>query len=307
MDVKGVDISYCQEGIDYNKLKTGGVKFALIRAGYSEAVDRLLDTHVKGCETAGIDHGYYWFSKAKTIEAAKREAAVCLKAIGKYNAPKYPIFFDGEDNSIALSVGKTVMTDIALAFITAIEADGYPAGLYVNPDWMETKYDKSRLVGKVDIWLAHWTWSPDKKSNYNYGQLAWQWGIEKYGGLDTDADLCFIDYPAKTAKWYAAHNPQENTTKSVEELAIEVLNGAWGNGVDRKQRLINAGYDYNAVQAEVNRMLSAEAQAAKKTVAELAIEVLRGLWGDGEDRKHRLTAAGYDYAAVQAEVNRLLK
>lgn len=45
---------------------------------------------------------------------------------------------------------------------------------------------------------------------------------------------------------------------------------------------------------------------AKKSVAQLAKEVIRGDWGNGEERKRRLTAAGYDYNAVQAEVNRLL-
>lgn len=45
----------------------------------------------------------------------------------------------------------------------------------------------------------------------------------------------------------------------------------------------------------------------KKTVDELAREVIRGLWGNGTDRKNRLTAAGYDYNAVQKRVNELLK
>ena len=35
--------------------------------------------------------------------------------------------------------------------------------------------------------------------------------------------------------------------------------------------------------------------------------MLDGKWGNGDDRKQRLTAAGYDYAAVQAKVNELLK
>lgn len=43
--------------------------------------------------------------------------------------------------------------------------------------------------------------------------------------------------------------------KSVEQIAKEVLLGKWGNGQDRKTRLQNAGYDYSAVQAEVNRIL----------------------------------------------------
>lgn len=43
-----------------------------------------------------------------------------------------------------------------------------------------------------------------------------------------------------------------------------------------------------------------------KTVDEIAKEVLQGLWGNGTDRKERITAAGYDYVAVQARVNELL-
>lgn len=45
---------------------------------------------------------------------------------------------------------------------------------------------------------------------------------------------------------------------------------------------------------------------AKKSVDEIAREVIRGDWGNGQDRKNRLTAAGYDYDAVQARVNQLL-
>ena len=47
--------------------------------------------------------------------------------------------------------------------------------------------------------------------------------------------------------------------------------------------------------------------SGKKTVGELAKEVIVGKWGNGADRKKRLEAAGYDYTAVQKEVNQLLK
>lgn len=46
--------------------------------------------------------------------------------------------------------------------------------------------------------------------------------------------------------------------------------------------------------------------AAKKTVDQLAKEVIDGKWGNGADREKKLTAAGYDYAAVQKKVNELL-
>ena len=50
-----------------------------------------------------------------------------------------------------------------------------------------------------------------------------------------------------------------------------------------------------------------EEEKLNKTVAELAQEVLDGKWGNGQERYDRLTIAGYDYNAVQKEVNRLVK
>lgn len=51
---------------------------------------------------------------------------------------------------------------------------------------------------------------------------------------------------------------------------------------------------------------SADPEPAKKTVEELAREVIQGKWGNGTDRKNRLTAAGYDYNEVQKIVNQLV-
>jgi len=44
-------------------------------------------------------------------------------------------------------------------------------------------------------------------------------------------------------------------SKSISELAKEVIAGKWGNGIDRKNRLEKAGYDYVVVQKEVNKLL----------------------------------------------------
>ena len=46
---------------------------------------------------------------------------------------------------------------------------------------------------------------------------------------------------------------------------------------------------------------------AKKSVDEIANEVIKGSWGSGAERKQKLEAAGYNYAEVQAKVNALLK
>ena len=97
-------------------------------------------------------------------------------------------------------------------------------------------------------------------------------------------------------------------SKSVDEIAQEVIAGKWGNGSERRERLTAAGYDYSTVQARVNEIMGGGSASATpaKSVDEVAQEVIAGKWGNGSDRKDRLTAAGYDYSQVQARVNELL-
>lgn len=94
--------------------------------------------------------------------------------------------------------------------------------------------------------------------------------------------------------------------KSNDTIADEVLKGYWGNGQDRVRRLQAAGYDYNAVQNLVNQKLGGGSAPSRKSNETVAREVVRGDWGNGDERRRRLQAAGYDYNAVQAIVNRLV-
>ncbi len=181
-------------------------------------------------------------------------------------------------------------TKMAIAFCEKIRQAGFKPGVYVNPSFMENYYDKSRIVGKYDIWLAHWTNSPDCPSKNNYGQTMWQWGLDRISGYDVDGDICFTDYGKK--------NPVK---KTIDQLADEVLEGKWDNGAERYRLLTAAGYDYNTIQKRVNEKLY------RKTTDEIAVEVIAGLWGNGAERKEKLTEAGYDYSEVQKRVNEMLR
>ena len=92
-------------------------------------------------------------------------------------------------------------------------------------------------------------------------------------------------------------------TKSIEELAKEVIAGKWGNGNERKNRLTEAGYDYDEIQNVVNALWTKPG----KSIEELAKEVIAGKWGNGNERKNRLTEAGYNYGEIQSIVNEMLK
>lgn len=96
----------------------------------------------------------------------------------------------------------------------------------------------------------------------------------------------------------------EVNLKTVEEIAVEVIDGLWSNGEQRKIQLEEAGYDYQTVQNKVNELLE---HKNLLTTSEVANEVIDGLWSNGENRKKLLEEAGYDYQIVQDKVNELLK
>lgn len=85
-------------------------------------------------------------------------------------------------------------------------------------------------------------------------------------------------------------------TKSVDELANEVIKGLWGNGQERKDRL---GDRYTEVQNRVNEIL-APTQEPSVDILDLVRKTIRGDFGNGEDRK---SALGSNYDEVQRQVN----
>lgn len=100
--------------------------------------------------------------------------------------------------------------------------------------------------------------------------------------------------------------PKEpQATKSIIDLANEVIAGKYGTGEARKKSL---GSLYNEVQAKVNEiLLGKKTPVNKKSNETIANEVLEGKWGNGVDRKNELKKAGYDYNVIQKIVNQKLK
>lgn len=72
----------------------------------------------------------------------------------------------------------------------------------------------------------------------------------------------YPDYDGETGESTTPATPA--ATKTVDELAKEVLEGKWGNGSDRKTALTNAGYDYAKVQAKVNELLAGKTTSGSK-------------------------------------------
>ena len=90
------------------------------------------------------------------------------------------------------------------------------------------------------------------------------------------------------------------------EVVRQVIRGEWGVGQERMKQLTDAGYDAERIQEKVNLALQGSQKNDTKTTDTLAYEVIQGDWGNGEERKERLEAAGYDYDVVQQRVNEIL-
>lgn len=104
----------------------------------------------------------------------------------------------------------------------------------------------------------------------------------------------------------ALDNTEYNSpTKSLRQVAAEVIHGQWGNGSSRTSALKKAGYDPNEVQKMVNELLKSHPQ--QKFLIDIAKEVINGEWGTGTARINALKKAGYDPVAVQKQVNLLVK
>ena len=99
---------------------------------------------------------------------------------------------------------------------------------------------------------------------------------------NTTGDLGWMD--ESSIKKYEEPAPAPTPSKSVDDLAREVIRGDWGNGQERKDRLTAAGYDYSTVQARVNEMLSGNKPAPKPVDNTVTYTVKPGdtLWGIAE-------------------------
>ena len=134
-------------------------------------------------------------------------------------------------------------------------------------------------------------------------QGLWGNGEERFNNLNNAG----YDAQAVQDRVNAILNSEEpsNTDNSdLDSVVNEVLQGLWGNGQERYDRLTNAGYNAQDVQDRVNGLLNRGTDITNlETVAN---DVIQGLWGNGQERYDNLTNAGYDAQAVQKRVNELL-
>ena len=244
------DISTWQGGIDYNAIRER-TNYCIIRAGFSVSKDNQFENHYINLQ--GLNLGAYWYSYAGSVEEAKQEARKFLEVIGDKKFT-LPLYLDLEDSSIS-GIGRNTLNAIVEAFGEIIENAGYYFGVYTNLNWYRNVISGYELNKNYDWWIA--CWSDNAPTNVDYG--VWQY-TNNYdlNGTRIDADYVLKDYPTIIRNAGLNHledTPTPTPSKTIDELADEVIQGKWGNGEERVKRLTEAGYDYNAVQNRVNEIL----------------------------------------------------
>lgn len=190
--LKGIDVSYAQGVIDWEKVKASGlVDFAILRAGYGKETSQIDDQFSRNytaCKQLGIPVGVYWYSYATTVAEAEQEAKVCLQTIqGKQF--EYPVAFDIEE-ARCLPQADALST----TFCTALENAGYYTAIYTFKSALESNFSAA-VKNRYDIFLSHiGVQQTDYAGSYGLWQYSWTGCIPGISG-DVDLDYAYKDYP----------------------------------------------------------------------------------------------------------------
>ena len=199
---KIIDVSKWQGEIDWARVRASGIDGAMLRAGYGAGnIDAQFARNARACNELGIPIGAYWFSYAWTPEMARREAEHCLAAVRPYTLD-LPVAFDWEYDSMerakanGVTPTKALISDMAEAFLSGIEAAGYYAINYTNLDYLTRCFDADKL-GRYDVWLAAWR-DTRPAARHNLWQYTSKGRVDGIRG-NVDISRAYVDYPAVIA------------------------------------------------------------------------------------------------------------
>lgn len=212
---RGMDVSYWQGLINWERVKADDIDFAILRCGYVKTlgrpqVDQQWKRNAQECERLGIPYGVYIYSYAKTVEAAKAEADHVINTLKGFS-PTYPVYFDLEEKSLESTSNRMLLANMASAFCDKIAAAGYTPGIYANTNWWNN-YLTDPVFDQWERWVAQC----NSKCSYTRGSYRlWQCsasgkvdGIVGNVDLDLEFDGAFASNPVRKtwvkvgSNWY---------------------------------------------------------------------------------------------------------
>ncbi len=289
----GIDISNWQQGLDVNRLKDE-IDFIICKATEGTSfVDAFCDGWIQQAIELNMPFGFYHFAQNNDPYI---EADFFIQNTQGYFNKGIPVL------DIEVTIYNWV--DYCTKFCTRVhDKTGVWPMIYTSAGMLPNLYEFT-LIDECGLWVAGYpcnakTWTDEAYPPYSLEPwkfaAIWQFTsnliLTGYDG-NLDGNIAFMDSRAwaKYANSSAAPKP-DDSKKDLAKVAYEVILGKWNNGMERKRKLTNAGYNYTETQAYVNELYSK------------ANKVIHGEYGNGNDRKQKL---GKDYEAVQYIVNDIL-
>lgn len=213
---RGVDVSAYNIITDYNKVKTDGCDFAIVKIIRKDLnIDKGFLKHYKGFMNAGIKvTGCYNYSYATTVTKAQSDAKAVV-AILKANNVKLTVWIDVEDKCL-MGLGSTLI-DIINAYKKVITDAGYYCGLYTGQSFYNSyikPYASKLNFTTKEMWIARY-YKGDTvmtlSNTLDYTKLpvqnihGWQYSSKgkvngSNGLLDLDEIYVYTDKPVKIIK-----------------------------------------------------------------------------------------------------------
>ncbi|MFR0743001.1 MAG: GH25 family lysozyme [Ruminococcus sp.] len=186
---KCIDVSTWQGSIDFNKVKSAGYNYVIIRAGYGKEKsqkDNMFETNYKNAKSAGLKVGAYWFSYAMSPSTATAEADACLSCI-KGKKFELPVYYDMEYQP-AMSTSNSNYTKMAVNFCNKLKSNGFKSGVYSSASVYDYLLNRKTLKNNgISIWNAEWYTKPSISCD------VWQYSDNgRINGISTNVDLDYI-------------------------------------------------------------------------------------------------------------------
>lgn len=215
---QGIDVSYHQGTIDWEKVKNSGqVDFAIIRCGIgmdqTNQDDTQWENNTSECERFGIPYGTFLYSYADTVEKARSEAQHVVRLVQGKNLT-YPIYYDMEDNSVMNKIDSKTAGEIAQTFLNTLEANGYKnVAVYSSKSLFETKLTAD-IFNRYPRWVAHYNDTCGYQGSYH------MWQYTNKGQIDGITGNVDLDY--KIGNWTSAgYTPAPATpTTAVKKTTV---------------------------------------------------------------------------------------
>ena len=159
---KGVTITKYQNKsgeIRWAMLPENDISFVMVRFGYRDDLDPYFKTNMEGAANVKLDTGVCFYSKAATLEEARKEAAYVLDVVKDYRV-SYPIAFEldaqfAEDKKL----DRIQITKLTGEFCDAIEEAGYKVVVFGDSDWLSQHVETRKLP--YDVWYSRYGMAHD--------------------------------------------------------------------------------------------------------------------------------------------------